>query len=192
MCAARTGQLLNLSSLANDCGITHNTAKAWVGVLEASFILYLLQPHHKNFNKRLVKTPKLYFYDTGLVCALLGITQSVKIETHPFRGALFETFVMSEFVKQRRNLGLPINLYFWRDKTGHEIDCLIDDGNKLIAIEIKSGSTLTNDSFKNINDWRTISGDHKTRAFLVYAGGQTQHRQSLTVLDWRALATFKI
>ncbi len=125
MCAARSGQLLNLSSLANDCGITHNTAKAWISVLEASYVLFLLSPHHKNFNKRLIKAPKLYFYDTGLVCALMGIQQSEQLNIHPMRGALFKTWVVSELLKKRFNQGLLSNLYFWRDSQGHEVDILL-------------------------------------------------------------------
>lgn len=187
MCAARTGQLLNLSSLANDCGITHNTAKAWISVLEASFILYLLKPHHENFNKRLVKMPKLYFYDTGLVCSLLGIENQRQLETHPLRGNLFETFILAELTKWRWNQGLPLHLYFWRDKTGHEIDCLFEKGRRLLPIEMTSGRTITEDSFKHLNYWRKIARSPRENAFLVYAGNQEQKRRSVTVIGWKLL-----
>lgn len=186
MCAARTGQLLNLSSLANDCGITHNTAKAWVNVLEASFILYLLFPYHGNFNKRLVKAPKLYFYDTGIACSLLGIENFKQLETHSLRGSLFETFCLAELVKAGFHRGLPLNLYFWRDKTGHEIDCLLQKRSGLVPIEIKSGKTVTEDSFKGFSYWNRIAGgERKTKGFLIYAGEEEQKRKFATVLGWR-------
>ncbi len=142
LCAGRTGQLLNLSSLANDCGITHNTAKAWISVLEASYIVHLLPPHHRNFNKRLVKTPKLYFLDTGLAIWLLGIQNIDQLATHVQRGALFETWVISELLKARYNAGEASNLYFWRDRSGHEVDLLVDHGIHLSPLEIKSGQTI--------------------------------------------------
>ncbi len=138
LCAGRTGQHLNLSSLANDCGITHNTAKAWISVLEASYIAHLLPPHHQNFNKRLIKTPNLYFLDTCLATWLLGIQNSGQLITHVQRSALFETWVTSELLKARYNAGETSNLYFWRDCSGHEVDLLIDHGTLLSPLEIKS------------------------------------------------------
>lgn len=188
MCAARTGQLLNLSSLANDCGITHNTAKAWLSVLEASYILFLLQPHHKNFNKRLIKSPKLYFYDTGLVCWLLGIQDESQVVIHSLRGALFETWVLSELIKGRFNRGLPSNLYFWRDRSGTEVDILIEQGELLFPVEIKSGKTLTTDYFAGLKKWLAIADDVAGSARLVYAGDQEQRGTKFEVLPWRAVA----
>ncbi|HEB57225.1 MAG TPA: ATP-binding protein, partial [Gammaproteobacteria bacterium] len=158
LCAGRTGQLLNLSSLANDCGITHNTAKAWISVLEASYIVHLLPPHHQDFNKRLVKTPKLYFLDTGLASWLLGIQNSEQLATHVQRGALFETWVISELLKARYNAGETSNLYFWRDRSGHEVDLLIDQGTHLSPLEIKSGQTINRDYFKGLDFWRKLAG----------------------------------
>ena len=184
MCAARTGQLLNLSSLANDCGVTHNTAKAWISVLEASYILFLLQPHHNNFNKRLIKSPKLYFYDTGLACWLLGIQDEGQIETHSLRGALFETWVLSELVKGRFNRGLYSNLYFWRDRSGTEVDVLVEQGDRLVPLEIKSGKTLTADYFTGLNKWLSIAGDVAGSPRLVYAGDQEQLRTQFQVFPW--------
>jgi predicted AAA+ superfamily ATPase len=184
MCAARTGQLLNLSSLANDCGITHNTAKSWISVLEASYIVFLLQPHHNNFNKRLIKSPKLYFYDTGLVCWLLGIQNEREIVTHSLRGSLFETWVVAELVKGRFNRGFPSNLYFWRDRSGTEVDVLIEQGENLFPVEIKSGKTLTTDYFSGINKWLTLAGETAGMARLVYAGDQEQLRTHIQVLPW--------
>ncbi len=128
LCAGRTGQILNLSSLGNECGITHNTAKSWLSILEAGYIIFLLKPYHKNFNKRLIKMPKLYFYDTGLACFLLGIQNTSQLATHYLRGSLFESFVLSELIKERFNKGIEPNCYYWRDKTGNEIDCVIETG----------------------------------------------------------------
>lgn len=184
MCAARTGQILNLSSLANDCGITHNTAKAWIAVLEASYILFLLSPHFANFNKSLMKTPKLYFYDTGLACLLLGLQNSEQLVMHSMRGALFETWVASELVKNRFNQGLLSNLYFWRDSQGHEIDILIEQGDRLIPIEVKAGQTLIPDYFSGLHYWQALSQPTHP-ACLVYAGNQSQKRTVTEVLSWR-------
>ncbi len=128
LCAGRTGQLLNYSSLATECGISHNTVKAWISVLEASYILFQLRPHHVNFNKRLVKAPKLYFYDVGLVSWLLGIQTPEQMETHPLRGNIFETFVVAELMKLFLNRGERPNIHFWRDSNGVEVDILIEHG----------------------------------------------------------------
>lgn len=184
LCAGRTGQLLNLSSLANDCGITHNTAKAWISVLEASYIVHLLPPHHQNFNKRLVKTPKLYFLDTGLATWLLGIQNSEQLTTHVQRGALFESWVISELLKTRYNAGETSNLYFWRDRSGHEVDLLIDHGIHLSPLEIKSGQTINKDYFKGLEYWKNLAGDNTGKAWLIYGGGSRQIRSDVTVLPW--------
>ncbi|MDF1654144.1 MAG: ATP-binding protein [Coxiellaceae bacterium] len=186
MCAARTGQLLNLSSLANDCGITHNTAKAWLSVLEASYIIFLLQPHHQNFNKRLVKSPKIYFYDTGLACALLNIQHAESLVTHSQRGHLFETWVVSELIKYRFNQGLQSNLYFWRDNHGNEVDVIVDRGDQLIPIEVKSGLTINTDYFKGLKYWQALN-ENQSDAWLVYAGDETQQRSVAHVLAWLAI-----
>ena len=187
LCAGRTGQLLNLSSLANDCGITHNTAKAWISVLEASYIVHLLPPHHQNFNKRLVKTPKLYFLDTGLATWLLGIQNMEQLSTHVQRGALFETWVISECLKARYNAGEPSNLYFWRDRSGHEVDLLIDHGTHLSPLEIKSGQTINRDYFKGLDFWRKLAAQTAGQTWLVYGGDTRQTRSDVTVLPWNAI-----
>lgn len=174
MCAARTGQLVNLSSLANDCGITHNTAKAWLSVLEASYIVLLLPPHHRNFNKRLIKTPKLYFLDPGLAAWLLGIQGPDQLILHPMRGALFESWVVSELFKAKYNNVSDLNFFFWRDRTGNEVDVLIERGRILLPLEIKAGQTVSRDFTKGIDMWRGFAGGDK--GWVVYAGDARQKR----------------
>lgn len=185
LCAGRTGQLLNLSSLANDCGVSPNTAKAWITVLEASYIVYLLRPHHKNFNKRVIKTPKLYFYDVGLAARLLGIEKKEQLRTHAYRGSLFETWAIGELLKKRYNAGQPSNLYFWRDRTGNEIDVIIDQGTRLLPVEIKSGETITESYFKGLYHWLKLAGREGGHPFVVYGGNKRQERSHVTVLPWR-------
>ncbi len=187
MCAARTGQLLNLSSLASDCGITHNTAKAWISVLEASYIVHLLPPHHRNFNKRLIKSPKLYFHDSGLAARLLNIQTTDQLMTHPARGQLFETWVVSEFLKYRFNNALSSNLYFWRDSSGHEVDILIEQADKLLPIEIKSGQTVASDFFDSLKKFQKLAGDSVGPAALVYGGAQGQQRETAKVVPWKRI-----
>ena len=185
MCAARTGQLLNLSSLADDCGITHNTAKSWISILEASFIIFLLRPHHKNFNKRLVKMPKLYFYDPGLACSLLGIETKKQLINFYLKGNLFETFIFTELLKHRYNMGLEPIFSFWRNKTGHEIDCIIEKDNKSIPVEIKSGRTPTEEYFKDIKYWNKLSGMKAADSYVIYGGNLSQKRSTGNLLSWK-------
>ena len=186
MCAARSGQILNLSSLGDDCGITHNTAKSWLSILEAGYIVYLLKPHRQNFNKRLIKSPKIYFYDSGLLSYLLGISDPDILSTHASRGHLFETWVISELLKGRLNRGLRDNIYFWRDNSGHEIDCIVDQGDLLIPLEIKSGKTVSQDFFKGLRFWSRISGADSKQMYLVYAGLMDQTRKDGNVLSWKS------
>lgn len=188
LCAGRTGQLLNLSSLANDCGISHNTARAWLSVLEASFIIFLLKPHHKSFNKRLVKMPKLYFYEVGLATTLLGIRTPAQIDTHPLRGSLFETMMVAELIKYQYHRGFPPHCYFWRDKTGHEIDCLLDAQNTFIPIEIKAGETVSENYFEELRYWNTLAGADPKKSFLVYGGAENQTRNEINVVSWSRVA----
>lgn len=155
LCAGRTGQLINLNSLGVECGVSENTIRSWLSVLEASFIIYFLQPYHKNFNKRLVKTPKLYFWDTGLICSLLGITDKKQLSTHYMRGELFENFVMNDIHKYFYNRGHQPSCYFWRDKTGHEVDLMVESKGDTAAVEIKSGKTFHVDFLKGL---KYISG----------------------------------
>ncbi len=185
LCAARCGQLLNMSSLANDCGVTHKTIAAWLSVLEAGYVVFLLQPHHRNFGKRLVKTPKLYFHDTGLAAYLMGIADATHLSIHPARGALFENWVISEGIKQRYNQGLPANLYFWRNNTGEEVDVLVELGAHLTPIEIKSGQTFNGEFLNGLSKWATYAASAALPGHLVYGGDLTMRRGGVQVHAWR-------
>lgn len=173
LCAGRVGQLVNLSSLAQDAGISHTTARQWLTILEASYIVFLLQPFHQNFNKRLIKMPKLYFYDTGLACALLGLENAAQVETHYLKGALFENLVILEILKARINRGLPPQLYFWRDRTGREIDLIGEWGGHISAIEIKLANTFQSDQIKNLQFFSALAKSASPipiKNYLLYAG----------------------
>jgi Predicted ATPase (AAA+ superfamily) len=187
MCASRIGQLLNLSALALDCGLTHNTAKAWLSVLEASGVVYLLKPYHKNFGKRLVKSPKLYFIDTGLAARLLGIRTPEELFMHPNRGNLFESFVVSELLKTRLGQGLDPDIYFWRDNLGTEVDVVYEDKQNAKAIEIKSGKTFSPELASGLESWRHYSNADATDCSLVYAGERSHKWKGLSILPWDAV-----
>ncbi|MFC1894607.1 ATP-binding protein [Candidatus Dependentiae bacterium] len=187
LCAGRIGQLLNLTSLGNDCGISTNTAKNWLSILECSYIIFLLRPHHKNFSKRLVKSPKLYFYDTGLACSLLEIDDPKELNTSYLRGNLFESFVLSEFIKNRYNKDLRPNLYFWRDNQGHEVDCIIEKGNNLTPIEIKISKTINSSFFDELKYWNEIAKSKPENAFLIYGGIEKRVRSGIKVFGWQSL-----
>ncbi len=185
LCAGRSGQLLNFSNLAADCGITHTTARRWLSVLEASFLVVLLRPYHKNFRKRLVKTPKLYFLDTGLLCYLLRIRKSDELIYHAYRGAIFETFVVSEFYKRALNNGQDPDFFFWRDSTGHEVDIIIDLGKNAVPVEVKSGATVASDFFKGLDYWKKLAkADRESPAALIYGGNNSVTRKGIKVYSW--------
>ena len=187
LCAARCGQLLNMTSLGNDCGVSHKTVAAWLSVLEAGYVVFLLQPHHQNFGKRLVKTPKLYFHDTGLAAHLMGIRDTEHLSIHSARGALFENLVISELLKRRYNQGLAANLYFWRNNTGDEVDLVLEQGDKLLPIEIKSGQTFNSDFLTGLNKWVRYAGDAAMPAHLVYGGDTQMTRSGVAVHGWQDL-----
>lgn len=175
LCAGRIGQLVNFSSLAQDAGISPTTARQWLTILEASYIIFQLQPFHQNFNKRLIKMPKMYFYDTGLACSLLGLEKESQLETHYLRGPLFENLMILEILKMRTNQGLPPNLYFWRDRTGHEIDLIGEWGGEIHAIEIKLGSTFQPAYIKNLQYFMGLSktaAKEPVKGYLIYTGSQ--------------------
>lgn len=188
LCAGRHGQLLDISGLANDCGIARQTVYDWLSILEASFLIFRLAPYHKNMSKRLIKSPKLYFYDSGLVCALLNIESAEQLQTHYLRGAIFEGYVISEIIKHRYNQGLEPHVYFWREKSGIEIDCIVEQANRQIAIEVKSGQTINNDFFKNLKYWQDLSGDPASQSYLIYGGKSHQSRTQASVLGWDQLS----
>lgn len=185
MCAARSGQMLNLASLGADCGVSAVTAREWLSVLEAGYLVVRLPPYFNNFGKRLVKTPKLYFLDTGLMAWLLGIRDANAIATHASRGALFETWIVSETFKRQYNRGRPADLYFWRDGAGHEIDLLEETPDGLRATEIKSGATFARDWLSGIAQWQNIAGKAAGRPLLVYGGDASFERETCRVLSWR-------
>ncbi len=186
LCAGRAGQILNLSALASDTGISHTTARRWLSALQAGFIVYLLRSHHLNFSKRLIKAPKLYFFDTGLLCYLLGIRKPEDIEIHPLRGAIFENFIFSELFKAFAHLGEEPPLYFWRDRTGHEIDFILDLGTKIIPVEAKAGETVSRDQFKNLFYYLRLKDNPARRGVLVYAGEKSYLREDILVRPWFA------
>jgi len=189
LCAGRSGQILHLTSLATDCGVTHHTAKAWISVLEASYIVFQLRPHPVNFSKRLIKAPKLYFYDTGLLCWLLGIQEPGQLATHPLRGNLFETLVVSELIKAYFNQGERAPLYFWRDSNGNEVDVIADAGGRLRPIEIKSGQTLNRDFFIGLERWLALAGSQAESPVLVYGGAEDRVHRAVRVLPWNRIHT---
>lgn len=191
MCAARVGQVLNLSALAGDCGITHNTARAWISVLEASYIIFLLQPHHRNFNKRLIKSPKLYFYDTGIVAALMGMEDERHLGIHAMRGQIFENWIIAELLKGRMNRGLPSNLFYWRDRAGLEIDVVVERQQSLQPMEIKSGATIAADFFTGLRRWCDLSnGCDGVTPILFFGGDGESVRNGVSVRSWRSVAEF--
>ncbi len=188
MCAFRCGQVVNYSSLAQDCGITHTTAKEWLSLLETSSIIVLIRSHQKNFNKRLVKMPKICFTDPGLAAHLAGIRSADEMAYHPLKGGLFESLIISELLKHRYNRGRENNLYFWRDNHGHEIDCLIEAGGReLVPVEMKSGRTVNDDYFTNITYWNALSKNPPDRSFVVYGGDESQQRKAGRLISWADL-----
>ncbi len=189
--AARTGQLLNMQSLASDAGISDKTAKHWLSILEACYLVHFVRPHFANFGKRLTKSPKLYMTDVGLAAALLGIHTAEQVQNHPLRGALFETLVVNEFLKNRCNTGVREPLYFWRDNIGTEVDLILERGTEIAAVEIKSGLTVASDAFGNLSKWQkyaTERGNFSTiYPGLVYGGDTRFTRSGVDVLPWHGL-----
>ena len=184
LAAARTGQELNLSDLGGDAGVSQPTAKQWLTALRIGFLVTLVQPHHANFRKRLRKRPKLYFLDTGLVCHLLGIRSPTMLEHHPLRGAIFETFVAAELVKAFANLGREAPLYHWRAAGGREIDLLLDLGDRLLPIEVKSGQTVEPDLLRGLEWWTGLPGNRNRRGVLVSGGTEAFALRGMTVRPW--------
>ncbi len=187
LCASRVGQLLNISSLASDAGITTKTAQKWLSILETSYIIYSLKPYYKNYKKRLVKSHKFYFYDTGLACSLLNIKSKEELIIHYAKGSLFENFIINEIIKNKTNKATPQNLFFWRNKEGRELDCIIDDSPVFIPIEIKSSSTYHKDYFKNLSYFTKISDSNSKNNYLIYSGNESFKTNLGNVLSWKEL-----
>ncbi len=184
LAAARTAQELNLTDLAADAGISQPTAQAWITALRIGFIVALLPPHHVSFRKRMRKRPRLHFLDTGLACYLLGIHDPAQLAGHPLRGALFESFVVGEILKGFENLGREAPVFFWRDATGHELDAIIDLGNRLLPVEVKSGLTVAADSADGLRWWTGLRGNRNKRGVLVHGGSRALSLHGFTVLPW--------
>lgn len=187
LASGRVGQMINYSSFSNELGIDVKTVKSWFGILEASFITFFLYPYFKNYNKRVVKTPKLYFYDTGLVCSLLGIGNLNDVDYHWAKGALFENMILAEFKKIILNHSLNKQLYFWRDNNGNEVDCIIENAMKLQSCEIKSGITLSQDSFKGLEYFKKLSDKENRNSYLIYGGEKSYERKEAQVTSWQNL-----
>lgn len=188
LCAGRVGQLLNISDIAVSCGISAPTATKWLAILEASYIVFRLSPHFKNFNKRVVHKPKLYFYDTGIACNLLGVNQDKDLSASPFRGPLFENLIIADLMKQFQNLGQRPTLYFWRDKNGHaEVDALIEVASQyLIPIDMKASETISSNNFFNsLEFWNKIATTEPEHNYVVYAGTENQTRAKGKIISWR-------
>jgi hypothetical protein len=184
--AGRTAQILNLSSLAGDVGATVPTIKSWLSILEASYIIKLLPPYHTNWNKRMIKAPKVHFLDTGLVCALLGVNKSTELTRHPLIGSIFESYVFSEYIKKKANLKLTANMYFWKDKAGKEVDILLEEGTVTEAVEVKYGETVNQDYFTNLENYRTLSKT-PVKTTVVYGGEGSQPRGNHMLVGWREI-----
>lgn len=191
LCAGRTAQQLNIAALSIECGIDVKTVNAWLGLLQNSFIIFLLQPHYQNFNKRVVKTPKLYFYDTGLACSLLGIRKSTELTLSPFYGPLAENFFILELLKKKNNTGSKTNFYYWRDNKGVEIDLLLDKGKNTIPVEMKAAQTFNESFLKHLRYWNGLSGNKG--GILIYNGDQTYRRtDKIELVGWNKIDTIKV
>ncbi len=195
LCAGRIGQIINFSEIGGVCGVSAPTVQRWLSILEASYIIFQLQPYFNNFNKRLIQAPKLYFYDTGLACSLLDIETPEQLMMDRFYGNLFENFIIADFHKQYFNVGKRPPIYFWRDKNGRiEVDCIIDDRKKLFPIEIKSSPSIAVDFFSNLKKWQELVADQPVtvgKSYLVYGGEKTQEWGELGTIGWRDAGKLK-
>jgi predicted AAA+ superfamily ATPase len=187
LCASRAGQLLNLNALAKDCGITQPTAKSWLSALENSYVLFLLQPIYENFDKRVIKSPKLYFYDTGLLCHLLKIKDENQLRTKSYKGNIFENMIVGEYIKQNYHENLMQDFWFWRDSAGHEVDLIRQDDDMFNVIEIKSTESILSDMFKGLNYFSALAKDYIKSQSIVYAGLENQERSNIDVISWYEL-----
>ncbi|GGE59480.1 hypothetical protein EV200_103509 [Pedobacter psychrotolerans] len=191
LCAGRAGQLLNISALANDCNISQPTAKAWLSILESSYLIFLLQPYHQNFNKRLVKSPKLYFYDTGLLCYLLGIRSADEIILNRLKGSLFENLILAELQKKNYHQYTHLDYYFWQDSNGNEIDILLKNYNGFDVFEIKATETISIKLFKQMDRFAELAAPEDVKKTLIYGGKQNQKRSKYQVQSWKDISLHK-
>ncbi len=187
LCAGRIGQLFNASALCNEIGVSVHTIKNWLSILEASFIVFVLHPWHSNLNKRIVKTPKIFFYDVGLASYLLGIENETHVATHPLRGALFENMVVLELLKKRYNNGLDSNFYFYRDNHGNEVDLVQEQGHYLNLFEIKSSMTFHPDFLKGLNYLKNLIPDRIKESHLIYSGEDDFTVQNHKVVNFQRI-----
>jgi len=188
LCAGRVGQILNLSSLGNDAGISHATARAWIDLLQTSYIVHLLPPWFTNTGKRLIKSHKLYFYAVGLAAWLLGLREAEHVARDPLLGGLFENFVVMEALKSRYNRGESGEMYFYRDANGQEVDLLLPKGRQFLAVEIKAGATVNPDYFRGLASWAKTYPDAYAGGYVVFGGDTGQSRLQFPVMAWRQLA----
>ncbi len=182
--SGRTGQELNLSTISEECGVSHNTVSEWISILEASFLIYKLKPYHNNYNKRLIKNSKIYFTDTGIVCSLLGIRKQEELDYHFLKGNIFETFIISEFIKNCYNTGEKFELYFWRDNHKKEIDLILDYGINKFGIEIKRSETIQEKFFSGLSYWMDLSNTKPENMYLIYGGYDNYRRNRINIVSW--------
>jgi predicted AAA+ superfamily ATPase len=185
--AARASGLLNFQSIANDCGVSLPTIRKWVSLLEASYIVFLLPPFYRNVGKRLIKTPKVYFFDTGLLCFLLGVETAAHLAAHPLRGAVFENFVVAELLKKRFNGARLSNITFFRDRSGNEVDVVVEDGNALLPVEIKSSQTASTDFIKSLRYFGELFPDQVKKSLVVYDGKEELSLGKCEFVNWKNL-----
>ena len=188
LCAGSVGQELNMSRLGADCGIQHNTVREWLSVLEASFVIVRIPAHHRNFRKRLVKRPKLYFVDTGLAARLIGLENASQWWSHPLRGALFENWVVTEMLKKRANCGKLPDLFYWRENNGLEVDLLREEAGRLLPTEIKSGATFTQEWTRALQKWSELAGSLAGPPELIYGGEESFISEGVQVRSWKSMA----
>jgi predicted AAA+ superfamily ATPase len=192
LCAGRAGQLLNFSALANECDISHNTAKAWLSILESSYIIFLLQPYYNNFNKRVVKTPKLYFYDTGLLSYLLGIKTEEDLVENRLKGNIFENMIIAEYQKMNHHLYLDQEHYFWQDSNGNEVDLLMKNNKGFSVFEVKTTQTVTSKLFYKMDLFEKIASPAKVEKTLIYGGEKDENRSNYKVISWKNIFDDKL
>jgi len=185
LCAGRVGQPLNISTLANDTGVAPNTIKTWISILEASYLVFKLPPYFENYNKRIIKSPKLYFFDTGLLCNLLGISAAQQLETHHYYGNIVENALIVDWYKKRTNAGHRPRFWFWQDQKNNEVDLLIEEQGILKAIEIKTSQTYNSRLLSGLKLWQKLTGSDPANQFIVYAGDQEAELENGTLLNWR-------